>query len=115
MKMKRNERGQTTTMLALVMGSVMVATMAFAIDIGYMFHEKRMAQAAADAAALAAMEEVVAGNAIDSTLTTNAANVAATNNGFNTSAAVNPAVVTLSTSGSGIYSSAGGSVPNTWI
>ena len=56
-KIFRDERGQATTFMALFMGLIMLGFIAFALDVGYLFQKKRMAQAAADAAAIAAAEE----------------------------------------------------------
>jgi Flp pilus assembly protein TadG len=111
------ESGQSTIIAALSLSLVTIGFLAFAIDVGYMFHEKRMAQAAADAAALAAAEEVTYdGSGTIGADAQNAANAAATQNGFNTSAGTNPATVTLTSQGSGNYSNAGSTAaPSTWI
>lgn len=109
MKMFRDERGQATTFMALFMGLIMLGFIAFALDVGYLFQKKRMAQAAADAAAIAAAEEgatTVNGQ--------NAANVAAKLNGFDTTLGTNPATVTLSTVSTGNYSSTQ-AVPTNWV
>ena len=113
MKMMSDERGYVTVFMAVFMGLVMLGFLAFALDVGYLFHEKRTAQAAADAAALAAAEEASAGNTGNEQ---NAANAVATLNGFNTSATTNPAVVSLTTSSSGLYSNASGAAqPGLWV
>jgi hypothetical protein len=92
--------------MALFMGLVMLGFLAFALDVGYLFHVKRMAQGAADAAAVAAAEE--AGNG--STAETNAAGAAAQMNGFPASS------VTLTSVSGGNYSSNGSSpLPTTWV
>ena len=94
------------------MGMVMLGFLAFALDVGYLFHEKRMAQAAADAAAVAAAEEV----SISSTAEQNAANAAATLNGFNTGASSNAATVTLTAVSGGNYSNSGSAgEPQNWV
>ncbi len=82
------------------MGLVALGFLAFALDIGSLFREKRMAQAAADAAAVAAAEEV-ANNA--SPNEQNVANAVAKLNGFDTTVAKNPATVTLTTPVSGNF------------
>lgn len=116
MRFLREEHGQAIVFMAVVMGMVLLGFLALAVDIGYMFEQRRMAQAAADAAAVAAAEEYTAGNPITSATVVNAANVAASQNGFNTSLATNPATVTLSQSTSGIYSNAASApAPSTWI
>ena len=97
--------------MAAFMGLVMVGFLAVAIDVGYLFHEKRMAQAAADSAAVAAAEELSNGTTAEQ----NAANAMATLNGFNTSAATNPASVALSSSTSGNYSNTASTAPTTWV
>ncbi|MGB6719252.1 MAG: pilus assembly protein TadG-related protein [Terracidiphilus sp.] len=112
MRKLSNESGQATVFMALFMGMVMIGFLAFAMDVGYFFHEKRMAQSAADAAAVAAAEELANG----STAETNAAKAAAKANGFDTTLATNPAVVTLTTQSSGNYSNAGSaSSPSSWV
>lgn len=94
LRILKSESGQATILMSLFMGLVMLGFLAFALDVGYLFHEKRVAQAAADAAAVAAAEEVTAGNSVTSTLVVNAANVASKLNGFDTTLATNPATVT---------------------
>jgi len=98
MKQLGDERGQATIMMSFMMATFLFGFVALAVDVQHMFAEKRMAQAAADAAALAAAEEL--GNG---TSEQNAANAMATANGFNTSAATNPATVTLTTLTSSNY------------
>jgi len=115
-KTPKDDEGQATALMCLFLGLVMLGLLALAVDCGYLFQKKRMAQAAADAAAVAAAEEVTSGNLITSAPVVNAANVAATLNGFSTSLATNPATVTLSSSTLGNYSNAGsGSAPATWV
>lgn len=116
LKTQSTESGQATVLVALFMGLVVLGLLALALDVGYFFHEKRMAQAAADAAAVAAAEELTANNAIGSANVVNAANTAATLNGFDTTLATNPAQVTLSPLPNGNYSSAGsGAAPTSWV
>jgi len=114
MRIFKEESGQSVVLVALFMGMFLFGFLAFAIDGGYLFHERRMAQAAADAAAIAAAEEVSYGNSGNAQA---AANAAATLNGLNTSAATNPATVTLTTLGSGNYSYTGSSsaAPTSWV
>ncbi len=92
MRSLREENGQVLLFIALFMGLAMLGFLALALDIGYMFHEKRMAQAAADGAAVAAAEEIVAN---DSANEQEAANAIAKLNGFDPTLEKNPAVVTL--------------------
>lgn len=117
MRIKNGESGQAAVFTAMFMSLTVLGFLAFAVDVGYWFHEKRQAQAAADAAAVAAAEEMTAaGSTTVTAAAQTAANVAATSNGFSTSQTINPAVVSLSTSSSGIYSSASsGPVPSTWV
>jgi len=99
------EDGQTTVVMALFLATFLFGFIAFGIDVGYMFHEKRMAQAAADAAAVAAGEESSTPPTGSFTASQHAAaNAMATLNGFNTSAATNPATVTLTIPSGGNYS-----------
>jgi Flp pilus assembly protein TadG len=107
----RDDAGQTLLPFAVFMAIVGLGLLAFAVDIGYFFHEKRMVQSAADAAAIAYAEEQAAG---DSSNAQAAANAAATLNGFNPSASVNPATVTSSTLSSGNYSNSASSAPSNW-
>jgi Flp pilus assembly protein TadG len=109
-KMLRDERGQATILMALFMGIVMLGFIAFALDVGYLFQKKRLAQAAADAAVLAAAEE-----GANTANGQNAANIAATLNGFNTSLATNPATVTLITQSTGNYPSTAPVIPSNWV
>ena len=106
MRVFKDDEGQATVFMALFMGLLLVGFLAIAMDMGYIFHARRMAQAAADAAAIAAAEE--GGTTANAQ---NAANVAAKMNGFDTTLATNPATVTLSTSSSGLYSSAATTEP----
>jgi Flp pilus assembly protein TadG len=115
MKVSKGESGQATVFIVVFLGILMCALLALAVDVGYLFHQKRMAQAAADAAALAAVEEVASGNSLSSSAVTNAANAAATANGFNTGAATNPAVVTLTSLSSGNYPSTAATPPANWV
>jgi Flp pilus assembly protein TadG len=114
MTIRKDESGQASVFMILFMGIVMLGFLGFSVDVGYFFHEKRMAQAAADAAAVAAAEED--GYAGDSGNAQAAANAAATMNGFDTGAASNPATVTLTSPTSGNYSSQGSATsPQGWI
>jgi len=112
MRILQEEDGQSVVLVALFMGLILFGFLAFAIDGGNLFHQRRMAQAAADAAAVAAAEEYSYGNSGNAQA---AANAAATLNGLNTSAATNPATVTLSSVGSGNYSSLASSAPTSWV
>ena len=87
--------------IVVFMGMFLLAFVAIGIDVGYMFHEKRMAQAAADAAAVAAAEEMSSGNTSNEQ---SVANTMAALNGFDPNATTNPSTVTLSTPTSGNYS-----------
>jgi hypothetical protein len=112
MKILKEERGQVIVFVAVIMGLVMLGFLALAIDAGYLFHQKRMAQAAADAAAVAAAQQLSNG----STYEQNAADIAATKNGFDTTLTTNPASVALSTLNSGNYSNANGATaPSNWV
>jgi hypothetical protein len=89
-----NESGQTVVLAAMFMGVVAMGFVALALDVGYLFHQKRMIQSAADAAAVAAAEEVGAGYSSNEQ---NVAEAVAKLNGFDTTLAQNPAVVTFPT------------------
>jgi Flp pilus assembly protein TadG len=86
-----DESGQSTMLVAAFIGILLLGFVALGLDVGYLFHEKRMAQAAADAAAVAAAEEATAGNSLNETAV---ANAMAKLNGFDPNASVNPATVT---------------------
>jgi Flp pilus assembly protein TadG len=74
--------------------------MGLGLDVGLLFHEKRMAQNAADAAAVAAAEEASSGNPSNEQ---NVAIAIAKLNGFDTTLSANPASVLLSTPTTGNY------------
>jgi hypothetical protein len=115
MRIFRDEGGQATVFMALFMGIVMLGFLAFTLDVGYLFREKRMAQAAADAAAIAAAEEYSysSGNSANAQI---AANAIAKLNGFDTTLATNPATVAVTQISSGNYSNTGSAVaPSSWV
>lgn len=115
---KKGDRqaGQTLLPVVVFMAVVMLGMLAFAVDVGYIFHEKRLAQSAADAAAIAAAEEYTYNGDVLGTDATNAANAAAAQNGFDPSASLNPATVTVTTASSGNYTSSGsGGAPSAWV
>jgi hypothetical protein len=75
MKVQRNERGQTTIFFVFFLGLVFMGMAALAIDVGVLYRQKRMVQAAADASAIAASAQYSAtGNA---SIVTSAAKTAA--------------------------------------
>ncbi|MGD0797695.1 MAG: pilus assembly protein TadG-related protein [Acidobacteriaceae bacterium] len=100
MKALRDESGQTLVVVAAFMGLVAIGFLAFAVDVGSLFRQQRMAQAAADAAALAAGEELTYGNTSNEQA---AADAIAKLNGFDTTLGTNPAIVTLTTPSSGNF------------
>jgi Flp pilus assembly protein TadG len=114
MKILSEERGQAMIFMAVFMGLVMLGFLALAIDVGFLFQHTRMAQAAADAAVIAAAEEgATTANG------QNAAKIAAAIHGFDTTLATNPATVTLVTLSAGNYSTANVSAsmtaPSNWV
>lgn len=93
------EDGQTTVIMALFLATFLFGFVALGIDVEYLFHAKRMAQGAADAAALAAAEQWSTSPSSART----AAYAMAKLNGFDNSLAKNPAIITINappTSGS---------------
>jgi Flp pilus assembly protein TadG len=90
MKILKDENGQAAILVATFLAILALGFMALAFDGGYFFRQKRMVQAAADAAAIAAAEESTAG---DTSNMQSVANAIAQMNGFNTSATKNPATV----------------------
>jgi len=114
MRILRNENGQATVFVALFMGLAMLGFLAVALDVGYLFREKRMAQAAADAAAIAAAEEDSYGG--DSGNAQAAANAVAKENGFDTTLSSYPATVSITSPSTGTYSTGGSSAqPSAWV
>jgi Flp pilus assembly protein TadG len=111
--MRNGERGQATIMMALFMGLVMMGFLGFALDVGYFFQQKRQAQVAADAAAVAAAEEY--SNPSTAANAQNAANAIAALNGFDPNATTNPATVTLSLPGSGNYATTSPGAASGWV
>jgi hypothetical protein len=100
------ESGQTTVVAAVFMALFLCGFVGLAIDCENLFHAKRVAQSAADAAAIAAAEESTNGNTAEQ----NAANAISKLNGMDTTLATHPATVTISsppTSGSYSGSTAG--------
>ncbi len=95
-----DESGQAAMVVVIFLGLFILGFLAIGIDVGYLFHEKRMAQAAADAAAVAAAEEASSGNTSNEQTV---ANALAKMNGFDPGATVNPATVTLRTPSVGNY------------
>ncbi len=100
MNQLKDESGQSVVILDLFIGLVAMGFLALALDVGVLSRQERMAQAAADAAALAAAEELSAGASSNEQA---AANAIAKLNGFDTTLATNPAVVTLTTPNAGNY------------
>lgn len=96
---RKGEDGQTTVLMAFIMATFLFGFIAFGIDIQNLFQAKRQAQAAADAAAIAAAEEFSYGSTAEST----AAAAVAKLNGFDNGATTNPATVTVSTPSGGNY------------
>jgi hypothetical protein len=95
MKVIKDESGQTVVVVAFFLGIVALGFLALALDVGYLFRERQMVQTAADAAAVAAAEEVSNGTPGNEQAV---ANAVATLNGFNTSPqARNRAAVTFPT------------------
>jgi Flp pilus assembly protein TadG len=82
------EAGQTTVLMALIMGTFLFGFVAMGIDTESLFHAKRQAQAAADAAAIAYAEEANYGSGAQLAAATAAAKL----NGFDTA---NGAIITV--------------------
>ena len=100
MRLLKEQSGQAVVVSAAFMGLIALGFLALAVDAGSLFREKTMAQGAADAAALAAAEELSAGNSSNEQTV---ANAIAKLNGFDTTLATNPATVTLTTPSSGDF------------
>lgn len=92
MRILKDESGQAAFLMATFLALLALGFMALAIDVGFFFREKRMAQAAADAAAIAAAEEFSAGDSVNMQTVANAMSKM---NGFDPSQATNPATVQI--------------------
>jgi len=99
-RLLRDESGQTVLFVAFFLGLVAIGFLAFALDVGTLFRAKRMAQSAAQAAAVAAAQQVGAANSSNEQAV---ANAMAKLNGFDTTLATNPATVTLTTPNTGNF------------
>ncbi len=88
---RAGESGQTTVVTAIFMATFLFGFVALGLDTESLYRSRRMAQAAADAAAIAAAEESTNGTSAEQS----AANATAKLNGFDTTLATNPAVVTV--------------------
>lgn len=100
MKILTDESGQTVSLVAVFIGLVAIGFVALALDVGTLCRERRAAQSAADASAMAAAEELTAGDISNEQA---AANAMAKLNGFDTTLATNPATVTLQTPTTGNF------------
>jgi Putative Flp pilus-assembly TadE/G-like len=94
MRLLKDEDGQSVVVVAVFLAVVGLGFIGFALDTGNLMREKRMAQSAADAAAVAAAEEVYSGRSANKQTV---ANAVAKLNGFDTTLATNPATVTFPT------------------
>jgi len=98
--MHTGESGQATVIMAIFMGLIALGFLAFALDAGLLFRQRRMAQSAADAVSVAAANELTVG---DTANEQSIANAVAKLNGFDTTLSTNPATVTLVTPSSGNF------------
>jgi uncharacterized membrane protein len=94
-----SESGQTTILMALMLGTFLLGFVALATDVAYFYQQKRAIQAAADAAAVAAAEEA----SYSGTSETAAAQSAAKRHGFNAKAGKHAASVNIATPATGNY------------
>lgn len=85
--------------MALMLGTFLLGFVALGIDVSYFYQQKRAIQAAADAAAVAAAEELSYGNSTEVA----AAQASAKRHGFNPHANKNPATVNIKTPTTGNY------------
>lgn len=105
MRFVREENGQSLLIVAVFMCVIGLGFMAFALDVGSLFRQKRMAQAAADAAAVAAAKEKFVGNSTSNEQAM--ANAIAKLNGFDTTLSSHAATVVLSTPSTGTFQGTG--------
>ena len=99
-RLRHEASGQTLVLCAVFMGLVAIGFVGLAMDVGYLQQQRRRAQSAADAAALAAAYELTSGYTANEQLV---ANAVAKQNGFDPGAATNPATVTLSAPATGNF------------
>ena len=99
-RLLRDEDGQSVVIVSLFVGLLALGFMAFALDTGMLFREKRMAQSAAQAAAVAAAEQAGYGQTSNEQAV---ADAMAKLNGFDTTKTTDPATVTLSAPTSGNF------------
>jgi Flp pilus assembly protein TadG len=92
MRVLKDESGAALVLFAVFLGAVALGFLALSLDTGLLFRQRRMAQSAADAAAVAAANEINAG---DNTNYQAVANAAAKFNGFDNSLVNNPASVVV--------------------
>ena len=102
-RLRHEDSGQTLVLCAVFLGLVAIGFVGLAMDVGYLQQQRRRAQSAADAAALAAAYEMTSGYTANEQLV---ANAVAKQNGFDSGAATNPATVTLSAPATGNFSGA---------
>lgn len=100
MRILTDKSGQATVFMAVFMGLIALGFLAFALDAGLLFRQRRMAQGAADSAAVAAANELTVGNTSNEQAV---ANAVAKLNGFDTTLSTNPATVTLVTPSAGTF------------
>ncbi|HEX9198924.1 MAG TPA: pilus assembly protein TadG-related protein [Acidobacteriaceae bacterium] len=93
------ESGQTTILMALMLGTFLLGFVALAADVASFYQQKRAIQAAADAAAVAAAEEASYGGSSE----TAAAESMTRRHGFNPHGNKHAATVTLRTPSTGNY------------
>jgi Flp pilus assembly protein TadG len=106
-QLARGEEGQTTVIMALFLATFLLGFVVVGIDVESLFHGRRQAQAAADAAAVAYAEESGNGAAAQQA----AANAIVKLNGVNTTPVIGPPTSGNYTTGSGTYYQAVVSVP----
>jgi Flp pilus assembly protein TadG len=90
----KDESGQTVVVVAAFLGIVALGFLALAVDVGYLFRERQMVQTAADAAAVAAAEEISNGTPGNEQTV---AKAVAKLDGFDPGSPKNPATVTFPT------------------
>jgi len=90
-----DESGQSAVIVALLLGGVLLTFTALGIDVVNLFHMKRMAQNAADAAAVSAAKQFYLDGESITASTQTVANQTLALNQFDPSATVNPATVTI--------------------
>jgi Flp pilus assembly protein TadG len=93
----REENGQTVVLMGVIMGLLMTAFVALAIDVGVLYHAKRQVQTAADAAAITAAAQYSKNDVTGTALQADALAAAEMQSGINSATVIVPSPVVSTT------------------